>query len=200
MLKIYLLSALLACGPAKVETEGKTKDTSSTEIGPPQPPPEFGVVEKDNCDQERIGSNVCNIFLYDQNGDIWELYKHKGKVVVLDFSTSWCYPCQMAGMQAQPLYDDYGGAVEFVTVLVDGFTHGVPPTEDEITSWVQNHNITTAPILRGSREYVLDPEGITGYLIGGFPTYVFLDKELKIYRGAVGFNEQYVRQTINELL
>ena len=47
---------------------------------------------------------------------------------------------------------------------------------------------------------VLDQTGENGYLVGGFPTYVFLDKNLKIYVGAVGFNEQYVRSVIDELL
>ena len=46
---------------------------------------------------------------------------------------------------------------------------------------------------------VLDPTGQAGYLVGGFPTYVFIDKELKIHSGAVGFNEQYVRTVIEEL-
>jgi thiol-disulfide isomerase/thioredoxin len=177
------------------ENEDSAPPTAAATI-----PTEFGVVEGPDCDQIQIGSDVCNIFLYDQNNEIWELYKHKGKVIVLDLSASWCYPCQIAGMHAQLLYDDYNGEVEVVTVLVDGFTHGVPPTEDEINSWVENHNITTAPILRGSREYMIDPAGVTGYLLGGFPTYIFLDKELKIHIGSVGFNEQYVRTTIDGLL
>ena len=195
-LSIMLLT-LLGC-PAELEV-AQNKD-SGIKTTVPAPPPEMGVNEKDDCDQIQIGSSVCNMFLFDQNNEIWELYKHKGKVIVLDFSTSWCYPCQMAGMHAQPIYDDYGGNVEFVTILVDGYTHSIPPTEDEIASWVENHNITTAPILRGSREYVADPAGITGYLIGGFPTYVFLDKDLKIHSGVVGFNEEYIRTIIDGLL
>lgn len=197
MKSLWLLLLLSGC-PAELEVTGN-KD-SGTKVNTPAVPPVLGVNGAENCDQIQIGSKVCNMFLYDQNNELWELYKHKGKVVVLDFSTSWCYPCQMAGMQAQPLYDDYAGAVEFVTILVDGFTHGVSPTEDEINSWVENHNITTAPILRGSRDYVMDPAGQAGYLVSGFPTYVFLDKDLKIHIGAVGFNEEYIRTTINGLL
>ena len=45
----------------------------------------------------------------------------------------------------------------------------------------------------------MDPTGVNGYLVGGFPTYVFLDKDLKIHSGAVGFNEEYVRSVIEEL-
>ena len=158
---ITLLLTLLACGPTDLKTtESEQRDTQTTEQE--VIPTEFGVVERPNSDQKALGSSVCNIFLYDQNNEIWELYQHKGKVVVLDFSTSWCMPCQNAGMHTQRISDEYGGNVEFVTLLVDGCTHSLPPTADEITSWVVSHNVTTAPVLRASRDYVMDAEGITG--------------------------------------
>ena len=137
------------------------------------------------------------MIFYDQNKEVWQLYDHEGKVIILDFSTVWCGPCQLAGHYVQPIQDEYSGVLEFVTVLVDGQT-AAPPTEDEINEWVTSHNVTTAPVLYGDRS-VLDPTGQTGYLVGGFPTYVFIDKELKIHSGAVGFNEQYVRTVIEEL-
>ena len=46
----------------------------------------------------------------------------------------------------------------------------------------------------------MDPEGITGYLVGGFPTYVYIDQELKIHLGHVGFSEEYMRMTLDGLL
>ena len=165
----------------------------------PAPPPEFGVNERDDCDQSAIGSSVCNLILYDQNGEIWELYDHTGTVVLLDFSTVWCGPCQVAGHRAQPIQDDYGDQFVFVTVLIEGAT-GEPATKEDVDTWAISHGITTAPVLQASREYVMDPAGITGYLVGGFPTYVYIDKNMIIHTGHVGFNEEYMRTTLDGLL
>lgn len=190
----YLFFTLIGC-PAPLEVEEKLElDSTAVE---PVIPDQFGIINTDQCDQQTIGSTVCNMIFYDQNKEIWQLYDHEGKVIILDFSTVWCGPCQIAGHYVQPIQDEYNETLEFVTVLVDGAT-GAPPTEDEINEWVVSHNITSAPVLYADRS-VLDQTGQTGYLVGGFPTYVFIDKELKIHSGAVGFNEQYVRSVIEEL-
>ena len=178
--------------------ELNTTDNNDSPVPPPEPP-EFGVNEREDCDQAAIGSNVCDLVLLDQNEDIWRLYDHAGKVIVIDISTVWCYPCQVAGHHAQPIQDDYGDDVVFATILVEGPT-AEPATQEDVQQWVEEHNVTTAPVLQGSREYVVDTAGITGYLVGGFPTYVYIDQDLKIHTGHVGFNEEHVRLTLDGLL
>jgi thiol-disulfide isomerase/thioredoxin len=197
MLKYLLFFALGcgACGPAELKV---VEDSAVPVVEEEQVPKQLGIINTADCDQTTIGSKVCNMVFYDQNKEVWELYDHAGKVIILDFSTVWCGPCQIAGHYVQPIQDEYADKLEFVTVLVDGAT-GEPPTEEEINEWVQSHGVTTAPVLQADRT-VLDQTGENGYLVGGFPTYVFLDKNLKIHVGAVGFNEQYVRSVIEELL
>lgn len=193
----------MACSPAKLETNNKT-DTGSNPPAPPLEP--VGVIPADDCQQIDIGDKACNFRLLDQNGEIWELYEHEGSVVVLDFSASWCYPCQVAADQTQALQDQYDSdGVEIVTILIDGGTHGVEPTEHDINIWVNSHSITTAPVLMGSREKMLDSQdgtvaepGVTGYLLNAFPTYIYIGKDMNFYAGHVGFSEEYMRQKIEE--
>ncbi len=192
----FILLSLLGCA-AELEVDN-TIDEGFVEEIQEDIPTEFGIINSEICDQISIGSDVCDMVLYDHNENVWQLYEQEGKVILLDFSTVWCGPCQNAGHYAQPLQDEYGDDFLFVTILIDGAT-GEPPTKEEVDEWVLVHNITTSPVLYGDRS-LLDQTGETGYRIGGFPTYVFIDKNLKIHVGTVGFNNPYIRSVIEELL
>ena len=198
MFKIIPLVTAIACGPAELETSS-AKDTQATIVE--ELPTQFGVISSEDCSQSQPGDTVCNLVLYDQNKEPWQLYDHRNKIVVLDFSTSWCPPCQNAGMFVQPIQDDYGDELVFATLLVDGYTPGVEPTDDEIIDWVESHNITTAPVLYASRDLVFDPTGagIEGFIISGFPTYIYISKDGILASGHSGFNEAYVRSLIDRL-
>ena len=73
-----LILSLLGCPPADLEYDDSDIATPVEEFVPT----EFGVIEAEDCDQKAIGSSVCDIVLYDQNGDVWRLYDLKGKVVI----------------------------------------------------------------------------------------------------------------------
>ena len=51
-----------------------------------------------------------------------------------------------------------------------------------------------------SKDYIMDPAGVTGYLVGGYPTYVYLDRNLKIANAHVGFSEEYMKNILDRMI
>jgi len=200
----FILAMLTSCSPSPVDIGssdpiiGAEDHTGSHGIKEEELDP-VGVIAASDCQHIDIGDKACNFRLADQNGDTWDLYSHKGDVILVDFSALWCAPCQAAGHYMQALHDDYvDEGVQIVTVLIDGFGNGVPPTEAEIDQWVLDHSLTTAPVLQGSRDKMFDPTGIAGYSIGSYPTYLYIGRDMTFYAGHAGFNDEYVRQKIEE--
>ena len=197
----FVLSLTIGCAEDKEHstTEGEVESTDEIENDTQLDP--VGIILGDDCQHIDIGDKPCNFRLTDQNGDTWDLYEHEGDVILLDFSTMWCYPCQMAGQHTQGIQDDYEGeGFQFVTVLIDGYTHSTEPTTEEIGEWAYGHSVTSAPVLQGSRDKMLDSTGtgIEGYLLSGFPTYIYIGRDMKFYAGHVGYSEEYIHQKIQE--
>jgi len=200
----FLLAMLMCCKPSDVNLNEDSAAVNQ-QVGEAQVPEEplepIGVIAAEDCQHINMGDKACNFSLTDQNGDVWSLYDYEGDIILLDFSTVWCPPCQAAGHYTQPLQDAYASdGVQIVTVIIDGPSPHVEPTPVDIDIWVSDHVITSAPVLQGSRDKMLDPAAIAGYAIGGWPTYLYLDRELKFYSGHSGFSEEYIRQMIDSKL
>tara|TARA_R110000824_G_scaffold32156_4_gene104002 strand:+ start:338 stop:961 length:624 start_codon:yes stop_codon:yes gene_type:complete len=202
----FALVALGACGPTEVDVSNETVEQAigskdHTGSSHHEEATAEGVIGADDCQHVDLGDKACNFTLYDQDENVWELYEHAGDVIVIDFSTSWCPPCQAAGYYTQQLQDDYSSqGVQIVTILIDGPTGGIAPTQEDINIWVADHGINTAPVLMGSRDLMFDPTAVNGYSIGAFPTYLYLDRNMNFYAAHAGFSDAYIREKIEEAL
>tara|TARA_Y100000034_G_scaffold136339_1_gene212293 strand:+ start:1429 stop:2019 length:591 start_codon:yes stop_codon:yes gene_type:complete len=160
--------------------------------------PELGVYENKDC-AHWVGDTPCNMVLKDQNDEYWELYEHKGKPIVIDFSVMWCGPCKRAADESETIYADYAHyGIEYATVLVEDVS-GEEPDLDDILIWVDDHNVQETTVLQGLQD-VVDYAGIEGYPLGAWPTFVFINREMEVHWGLHGWNEDTVRSYIEEIL
>ena len=170
---------------------------------PAQETPEPEVVEDpspitwEDCSHE-IDDHPCDFNLTDQNGDNWNLYEHYGSIIILDFSTEWCYYCQVAAADAQVLQDDYADKdVIYVTILVED-SAGVAATQALAAQWADHFGIT-APVLAGSRE-MLDSTNPGGWVVEGWPTFYIIDREMVLNQYMRGYSSTNLMLMLDNML
>tara|TARA_R110000824_G_scaffold46692_2_gene133790 strand:+ start:4535 stop:5113 length:579 start_codon:yes stop_codon:yes gene_type:complete len=159
---------------------------------------EMGVQHTVDCAQY-FNYTACDLILKDQNDEYFRLYDHIGKVIILDFSTGWCGPCQIVAATVQETQDLYNEQdFLYVTVLIED-NEGIPTTEQYASQWAETYNITTAPVLQGSR-HLIDYDAIEGYNLTGWPTFYVINRNMEIVSGLRGFNEEWLTERIEENL
>ena len=181
-----ILPALLLIGCA-----GCNKEPIEVEIPEPDP------ITWTECGYD-IGDHPCDFTLKDQNGEDWNLYDNYGSLIVLDFSTEWCYYCQVAAADAQSLQDEYADeGLIYVTLMIENAS-GNPSDQDLLTRWADHFGIT-APILEGSRD-LLDSGDGEGWSIGGWPTFYFISKDMVISKTMQGYSDETMITIIDLML
>lgn len=171
-----LLGMLLGCTPS-LEGDGN--------------PAEFA-----NCNQ-KIGSHPCDFSLSDQNGQEWNLYDHYGTTMVLDFSTMWCGPCQIAAQSVaehQRYYSSQGHEFLWVTILIDDIM-GESVTVDEAKLWADTFEIIDSPVLVGNRSFQDETEQY-GFYLTSWPTFYIIDDEMTVKTWVKGWGEETVLQQV----
>jgi len=190
---LYVLVAmLLACAPTLQSDTSAGYDTQAPEEL------EVGIYTDGVCGH-RIGDDICDLVLKDQNDEIWRLHDLKGDIILLDFSTMWCAPCQSAASTVQDMQDFYSSeGFEYITILIEDTTAGAIDIDDA-QEWADTFGIDTQPVLQGSRD-LIDGDPDVGYPISSCPTFVFVDRDLEIFWGVYGYSEEYLKTVIEDML
>jgi len=173
---MFLLGILLGC--VEPETEYVTETETVT-------------IEEGLC-ASILGHQPCDFATFDENGSEVYFSDLMGKPVILDLSTMWCGPCNVAAEDVQAVQNAYPG-VTYLTILIENF-EGEAPIYTDLQDWEILHNITTAPTWGGSRDLVTaDPIETAGeFFLGGWPTFYFLDEELRVVGYQRGFDQSAI--------
>jgi len=185
---MFLLGILLGCAEPEVirETAYITETVTETET-----------ITEEICATIE-GRQPCDFYVFDEDGAEVNFHSLIGIPVILDLSTMWCGPCNAAAVEVQNTQDRYPDLV-YLTILIEN-SQGIDPTHEDLQDWEAYHGITTAPTWGGSREVISDdPTESDEFYLRSWPTFYFLDEELKIVGYQQGFNQTIIDEWAEDL-
>lgn len=138
-----------------------------------------------------LDRQICNFQTINSAGETVDIYDYIGKPMIIDLSAMWCGPCVTAATEVQSVQDEYD--LNYVTVLIEN-SNGENPSPDDLQFWESYFDITSAPVLGGNRDIVTsDILLIENQLyLTSWPTFYFLDDELRVKGYFKGFNQQVI--------
>lgn len=167
------LLAILACTPV-LKSPPDTSDTGAAWVPPVNSWP-TATPPSDLDGQGYAEGQVAPDFrMPDQFGAEVSLWQFYGSVVVVDFSTMYCAPCQTLASGANETflaYRDQG--FMYLTVLSQNMSSEVPSTED-LAFWADYYGIE-APVLA-------DDGGVTPFVVSDntFPRILVIGRDMVV--------------------
>jgi thiol-disulfide isomerase/thioredoxin len=147
------------------------------------------------------GEHACNFSGINSLDEIEELYDFYGSPIVLDLSTMWCGSCRSAAGDVQEItemYEDEG--LIYLTVLVENL-YREDATSDDIKWWLEEFGIIDAPVISVPRSAILNNDDQTqGWFLQGWPTFYFIDSELRVTNYMRGYSKVILQQNIDEII
>lgn len=165
----YVLKENLPEKPPEPAIEKNIPNPPTNTPNPLTPPIELIPYERRNL---ALDFNLEKI-----DGGTLSLSSLKGKIVLLDFTTTWCYWCDVQAPQVEELYRKYSNK-GFTVISID--------CREDLQTVRKKY-----PNGKHIFPVVLDKDGSVAYSYGikGYPTYLLLDKEGKIAYVQEGYKE-----------
>lgn len=182
----------------------KLEDTSGNNTGNTTSENNKADVEEEDDEESEDSEKkypAINFTLKDQYGNEHTLSNYKGKVVFLNFWTTWCPYCIKEMPDIEKIYKKYGKNQKDVIILgvanpsSDEHPNNQDVSKEEIIAFLENNGFTF-PVVFDETGQVLED-----YYIYAFPTTFLIDKEGNIYGYAAAMlSESIMDNVINDVL
>ena len=142
---------------------------------------------KNNTSNENLAPNFT---LLDTDGNNISLSDYRGKVVIINFWTTWCGPCRYEIPDLVQLYEEYNKDLIVLGISLDYDGPSVVPQFEERIGGVNY------PLLYGDNNISNLYGGVTGV-----PTTFIIDRNMQVFKKYLGYRPpDVIEQDINELL
>jgi peroxiredoxin len=137
----------------------------------------------------RIGMEAPTFQVSDVNGNLIDLSKYKGSIVILDFWATWCDPCITEFTKIKSMYQKFKDrGVQFIGVSLDDDI-------EDLRGFVKQEQVEWPQIFDGKRWKGVIP---SLYRIQIIPTMLVLDRESKIRY--IGSDTENIARIVTTLL
>lgn len=137
----------------------------------------------------RIGMEAPTFQVSDVNGNLIDLSKYKGSIVILDFWATWCDPCITEFTKIKSMYQKFKDrGVQFIGVSLDDDI-------EDLRGFVKQEQVEWPQIFDGKRWKGVIP---SLYRIQIIPTMLVLDRESKIRY--IGSDTENITRIVTTLL
>lgn len=130
----------------------------------------------------------------DQNGNSFNLESMKGRVILLIFSAMWCSPCRAEASELMELYNTYKERGLEIVQCIYQDEDSNPADLSDIKRWIEEFKIAFT-VVNDS-----DYSSVNTYNFNAIPFNIIIDRDFIIRYRASGFNEQAVKNVIEDYL
>ncbi|MBC9911820.1 TlpA disulfide reductase family protein [Chitinophaga varians] len=138
------------------------------------------------------------VALKDRQDNLITLASLKGKVVLLDFWGSWCYPCRMSHPHLREAYARYKDA-GFEILGVSNERGDAAKWKESWTKAMDADQMTWLNVLNTAASTDKDKGVLDAYDVKAFPTKILIDREGRIVVKLVG-NSESSREALDTAL